>query len=910
MKKLTFLIILVLAFIGIKAQETYLDGLPEHTGALHDTGIVVYEDAVNTWKVTVEDLQSSITDTMESALIFKDSLRNQYVPQNQLGGTIDMDDYYESTYFSGGGGGVYDYKNSSTVINGNTVGSKPDVIYYQDDTLNINTSFLFRNEYTATHLSGVQTGPAGLYYHKGTPLYIHDYTGKAVYQWDATMLLNPKAGDTINAAGMYAFSTRIQTSTPNADDRIKLDEARVINVFSTWDDHVSIDSVISINIAARNAGIPSDSIRKYYAIFHENWNEQPLYGSEKTYFLYSEYGDNYLNGDLEVTGTIFRDSARNQYVPKNVLGGTIDMDDYPGIGVNAFNNASSTTDVILPASGHNIMNLNRDTINLSSESDPSAVSFHNDWKGLRVDSDVVLTGSTFNMDYRAYSHSNLDAKGVNGLNFNHRLETAAFDTIKIDTWTPFYVGGQTFASGGDNLIDVGEQNLLYLFGSYDSKMSVDVVNGIRIRLDENGIPADSVGLVRIIWNEDNSKLEGVDGTYFLYSEYGDNYLNGDLEVTGTIFRDSSRNQYTPKNVLGGTFSMDDYYSADYGADGQARVNSSITSSLFQNNSYSKNNFFDYREDTVTLDGLDKYLQFDRADTYLFGTSSRHFKRSVAHLYAKDFTSTSWIENHSDYIILGPDANDTIDIPSVVGYNIGVTTFTPDPTGIVTTEDLSPLGVYVSLDDYVSVDSVTMFSIYARDAGIDPDSIIAYYGIFHNGSYPVNGSERTYFLYSEYGDNYLNGDLEVTGLIKNEPPYAFLSFDGEGETLTMSDDEWVYITNATYDLFSTVNVTDITSAGDSITVSTPGHYKGIVTISFSGTTNADVYNFAIFKNGVITSPVMVRTTTSTDIGNLSLPFDLPGLVAGDDLSFRIMNSANDFDATMIACSWMTELLHTE
>jgi len=30
---------------------------------------------------------------------------------------------------------------------------------------------------------------------------------------------------------------------------------------------------------------------------------------------------------------------------------------------------------------------------------------------------------------------------------------------------------------------------------------------------------------------------------------------------------------------------------------------------------------------------------------------------------------------------------------------------------------------------------------------------------------LRGAEATYFLYSEYGDNYLNGDLEVTGAIK-------------------------------------------------------------------------------------------------------------------------------------------------
>lgn len=140
-----------------------------------------------------------------------------------------------------------------------------------------------------------------------------------------------------------------------------------------------------------------------------------------------------------------------------------------------------------------------------------------------------------------------------------------------------------------------------------------------------------------------------------------------------------------------------------------------------------------------------------------------------------------------------------------------------------------------------------------------------------------------------------------------PPHASMYFDDASVPLTMSQNGWVQITNGTNDLF-TYDASGITASDDSLIIVTAGDYLINASLSFSGTTNADVYEFAVFKNGELASPKIERTTTSSDIGNVSLPFYLEELVAGDVLILQMRNTANDFDATLVACSWITWLLH--
>jgi len=325
-----------------------------------------------------------------------------------------------------------------------------------------------------------------------------------------------------------------------------------------------------------------------------------------------------------------------------------------------------------------------------------------------------------------------------------------------------------------------------------------------------------------------------------------------------------------------------------------------------------NDFVNLYIDTVTLSGpASDRLTFNysnvviNSDTDLSNEIALHgFQDIVQH---QNITGSNVV----DHVISGwlrPSVDDTIELD--IHTILDVVASNPASVGRrIDIGEQRILHIEGNYDDGMAVDSVMAIQFNLRDIGIPADSITALYFIYNEDT-DLRGADRTYFLYSEYGDNYLNGDLEVTGLIKNTPPHASMTFDDESETLSMDQNVWEKITNATDDIFDVNDASGITQAGDSLTIITPGDYMINASISFSGTTNADVYEFAVFKNEVLASPKIERTTTSTDIGNVSLPIYLSGLVAGDDISLRIRNTANDFDATLIACSWVTWLLHAE
>jgi len=140
-----------------------------------------------------------------------------------------------------------------------------------------------------------------------------------------------------------------------------------------------------------------------------------------------------------------------------------------------------------------------------------------------------------------------------------------------------------------------------------------------------------------------------------------------------------------------------------------------------------------------------------------------------------------------------------------------------------------------------------------------------------------------------------------------PPHASMTFQDSAFVIDLTQSAFSKITNLNNDLFTVNDADDMTVAGDTLTIVKPGNYLIIASLSFSGT-NADVFEFAAFKNAVIASVKMERSTSATDIGNISLPFYLEGLVAGDDISLKVTNTASNDDATVVACSWITQRLH--
>ena len=154
---------------------------------------------------------------------------------------------------------------------------------------------------------------------------------------------------------------------------------------------------------------------------------------------------------------------------------------------------------------------------------------------------------------------------------------------------------------------------------------------------------------------------------------------------------------------------------------------------------------------------------------------------------------------------------------------------------------------------------------------------------------------------------MNIDTATVTYLIYEMPHVTMGFSDSAVTNDLTQNVWQVVTNSADSIFTQIEAFGITATEDSITILSPGDYMMIASLSFSGN-NTDIYEFAIFKNGALASPKMERSTSSTDIGNVSLPFYIDGLVAGDDISLRYRNTANANDATLIACSWTTYLLH--
>lgn len=139
------------------------------------------------------------------------------------------------------------------------------------------------------------------------------------------------------------------------------------------------------------------------------------------------------------------------------------------------------------------------------------------------------------------------------------------------------------------------------------------------------------------------------------------------------------------------------------------------------------------------------------------------------------------------------------------------------------------------------------------------------------------------------------------------PHGELAFSDSALVIDVTQGVFSKITNGNNDLFSVTDASNVTIAGDTLTIIYPGDYIVAASISFSGSA-ADVWEFALFKNGVLASPKIERSTSQTDIGNVSFPFYVESLVAGDDLSLRITNTASNDDPTMVSASWVTWRLH--
>ena len=155
------------------------------------------------------------------------------------------------------------------------------------------------------------------------------------------------------------------------------------------------------------------------------------------------------------------------------------------------------------------------------------------------------------------------------------------------------------------------------------------------------------------------------------------------------------------------------------------------------------------------------------------------------------------------------------------------------------------------------------------------------------------------------------DLTVNGTFYYSPPHAHVSFSDSAYTPAMTQNNWVSVTNAANNLFTQTDFSGITFAGDSLTIAAgnAGDYIFVISLSFTGN-NTDVYEIALFRNAVLESVKIERSTTNNATGNISLPWYAESAAVGDDFTLKIRNTNNNNDASFVACSWVSWMLHPE
>lgn len=131
------------------------------------------------------------------------------------------------------------------------------------------------------------------------------------------------------------------------------------------------------------------------------------------------------------------------------------------------------------------------------------------------------------------------------------------------------------------------------------------------------------------------------------------------------------------------------------------------------------------------------------------------------------------------------------------------------------------------------------------------------------------------------------------------PYGTMGFADSSITISMDQNSYYHVTNASNTLFSAGVVSNVTVLGDSMTANSAGNYSISYDLSFSGNAT-DVYHVSIFVNGVEQAGKgeTQRGISASDLGVTSGSTILT-LAAGDGVRLFIKNTVNGNDATIAA-----------
>jgi hypothetical protein len=456
-----------------------------------------------------EDAQQALfinKDTAKILPVLAEQFKTTYTD------TIDFSDYYDANLNRQ----AYRYNHGATVLDLNN--DKFSYYNHTQDTFYItSTNKQFSHRRHSTLFETVED-INNVTFNKNDEVWIRNFENDRTFSNSGDyLLLFPENGDTIRGSQFSGGTTQIHTS-PSGTGIFDATEAKVYILYSYWGNNASADSVYALYINSRDAGA-GDSIHNYYAIYHDN--ENPMTPRDNAYFLYSEYGDNYLNGDLTVDGRILENYPT-----------TLDFTDYPADGIwRPYKHRKGTTTIDMVDGSGNTLNLEEDTFNIVS----GDAYFFRDHNKTYLSFEEPMT-SGINMvrnDVDQINYSKLNNAGsTRGREFIHNIFAGEDDTVKTAVMRDFSIFGGAGGSGTlspNSRVDIGEHNILMLYGRYEDNFAVDSAIALHIELDTDGIDPDSIGSMYSIYNEDRG-MRGSDKTYFAYSEYGDLFLGGGGEL--------------------------------------------------------------------------------------------------------------------------------------------------------------------------------------------------------------------------------------------------------------------------------------------------------------------------------------------------------------------------------------------
>lgn len=158
----------------------------------------------------------------------------------------------------------------------------------------------------------------------------------------------------------------------------------------------------------------------------------------------------------------------------------------------------------------------------------------------------------------------------------------------------------------------------------------------------------------------------------------------------------------------------------------------------------------------------------------------------------------------------------------------------------------------------------------------------------------------------YNHTKIDSNLYVNGDISYELAHAEAAFEDSNITISVTQNVYTKITNATNTLFSLGDADYITVDGDSATIIRPGDYWSMLSFEIDGSTN-DRFKVAYFKNGTKVFG-MAQKFAAVDAKIISFQYYFENMVAGDDISIRITNLANNNDPVVNSGSLYIEKKH--